>query len=537
MKRATIVQQDGVSRGFGFVKFALEEDANTALRALQGRELHGRKMKLEIAVQRGQSTKGTTGGEQQDTLEVSSPVTTSVENTLNSGNSHLQLIVTGVPSHVNKKVFRDSVQKALPFKCKKLIIELLKPDHPMYAQLCPEQVLPAGRVMLMTAPSRQEVTKLVTFLDNISIKALGLTGVPVADSEKKAAEPKCKLQCRPLKDVTPMDSRKQKCRLILRNLSFQATEENVASRLLKFGPLVEVTIPRIEVDHSQNDTSGHNVHAKSRFLKKHQDKKVQLKPRGFAFVMFLCEKDAGKAVEGSEGLKICNREFALDFCQHKYGYGFANENEEEKEVEEKGTKEEKEVEAKEGDEDTHSDDDEDNDEDEEDEEDDASDYSGEEMKVDEDSDAESEPGSEMDWDGSDSEDEDENHNDDDKKDSAVAKKDKKDSTDVNEKRTVFVRDLAYDADQADVKKVFRQFGPVEFAVIVLGACLLFSLSHLSRLCIVLICGVVVECSPSFYSFSTTTATSVLSSFLFTLYPTSRDQSNDALTSVCQTLFL
>jgi RNA recognition motif-containing protein len=481
MKRATIVQQDGVSRGFGFVKFALEEDASTAMRALQGRELHGRKMKLEVAVQRGQSTKGAAGGQEQEEDDVLPPSSPSAsvsapeeqkkekekeENTLLTSNSHLQLLVAGVPPHVNKKVFRDAVLKSLlPFKCKKLLVELIKPEHPMFAQLCPDSLLPAGRVMLLTAPSRQDVPRLAALLDNATAKALGLAAVAEQQQQGGAAVPKVNMKCRTLKEVTPLQSRKQKCRLILRNLSFQATEENVASRLLKFGPLAEVTIPRIEVDHAGGGGGGDgsSMHAKSRFGKKQREQKgggVQLKPRGFAFVMFLCEEDAGRAVQGSEGLKICNREFALDFCQHKYGYGFANEEKEGEEGEEEEEKKssDREEEGSESEE-----------EEEEEEGDAASDYSGEEMHVDSDSDAESEPGSEMEWDGSDSEDDDHDLDEEEEKEEEK-KKEGAAAPDVNEKRTVFVRDMAYDADQRDVQKVFRQFGPVEFAVIVLGTC-------------------------------------------------------------------
>jgi nucleolar protein 4 len=484
MKRATIVQKDGVSRGFGFVKFALEEDANAAVRALQGRELNGRAMKLEIAVQRGQSTKGgagdvgANGGVEMNDEEKEASKSTpslSVPNSLNTSNNHLQVIVTGVPTHINKKVFRDAVVKSLPFKCKKILIDLIKSDHEMYAQLCPESLIPAGRVMLLTVPSRQDVPKVVSHLDGMTVKALGLSTV----SEEKGTEVKCKLTCRSLKDVTPVDSRKQKCRLILRNLSFQAVEENVATRLLKFGPLVEVSIPRIEVDHSKTEGGAKNGYAKNRFEKKQQQGQKQLKPRGFAFVMFLCEKDAASAVSGCEGLKICNREFALDFCQHKYGYGFANENEEEEgakedeeakdEVKEDGDESGEDEGTSDSDADSADGSDDENDDDKSDSgsvDDDASDYSGEEMKVN-DSDEESEPGSEMEWDGSDSdESDDEDESSKTKKSESASKKPV--STDVNEKRTVFVRDLAFDADQNDVKKVFRQFGPIEFAVIVLG---------------------------------------------------------------------
>lgn len=455
IKAATIVMKDGVSRGFGFVKFALDDDADAALNALQGKELRGRKLKLEIAVQRGQSSKGIGSseeimkndqGERNDSRCENSP-NVRAQTPLSEGNISLQAVVFGVPPDVNKKVFKEAVIKFVPFKSKKLTVELLKPDHLLYDQVCIDQIYPPGRAMLLSVPSRQDVTKLVSSLDNITAKALGININNAEDDKQSNA--KRKFCCRAVKDITPLHVRKQKCRLILRNLSFQASEENIQSKLFKFGPMVEVSIPRVEIDPNsiKNNNADGNKYSRNRLNKKIRDGKPQLKPRGFAFVTFLCEIDSEKAVRESEGLKICNREFAIDFCQHKHGYGFAAEREENEGVvldEGNGLDEEK----NEGGQDDRTLDS--------DGEEDASDYSGEEVSVD---DNESEPGSEMEWNGSESDSEEE-------RDANTESQSKNASCDVSEKKTVFVRDLPFDADQADVKRVFRQFGPIEFAVIV-----------------------------------------------------------------------
>lgn len=55
VKRASIIQSaDGVSRGFGFVKFAIPEDAVRAAAILASTELKGRTLSVELAVKRGQ---------------------------------------------------------------------------------------------------------------------------------------------------------------------------------------------------------------------------------------------------------------------------------------------------------------------------------------------------------------------------------------------------------------------------------------------------------------------------------------------------
>lgn len=63
---------------------------------------------------------------------------------------------------------------------------------------------------------------------------------PVPEMPEAILKGKEKLLVRKLNDITEVDYRKRKCRLILRNLSFLATEANVADKMSKFGPLVEV---------------------------------------------------------------------------------------------------------------------------------------------------------------------------------------------------------------------------------------------------------------------------------------------------------
>ncbi len=55
VKRAAVIQgPDGVSRGFGFVKFALPEDAARAAGILHRSDFKGRALAVELAMKRGQ---------------------------------------------------------------------------------------------------------------------------------------------------------------------------------------------------------------------------------------------------------------------------------------------------------------------------------------------------------------------------------------------------------------------------------------------------------------------------------------------------
>lgn len=155
IKRASIVEKDGVSRGFGFVKLcvygvylksswqfyftlrfvnsAIEEDAQTAIRDMNGREFKGRRLIIEtgllfftyspailllqplltllilfIAVLRGQNPL-LMGLTETNVIKVSKskPVTGSkVAPVIDPKIKKLQLVVFGVSEVMGKKIFR-----------------------------------------------------------------------------------------------------------------------------------------------------------------------------------------------------------------------------------------------------------------------------------------------------------------------------------------------------------------------------------------------------------------------------------------------
>ena len=220
---------------------------------------------------------------------------------------------------------------------------------------------------------------------------------------------------RSLATLTAPALRKRHCRVIVRNLSFEATEQNVADKLSKFGPLTEVSLPRVQAEGGRGG--------------------VKMKSRGFAFVAFLCSIDAAGAV-GAAGagraFKVCNREVAVDFCQRKdrYTEGGEGEGEGGKEgKEEGGGKEGGEEEENENEEDDEDEDDED-DGDDEDEEEDLVDGGDEEEDKDDDGGEGTKP-----------------------------------PEDVHEGCTVFFRGLSLEADQRDLRRACAPFGATTLCII------------------------------------------------------------------------
>jgi nucleolar protein 4 len=298
-----------------------------------------------------------------------------------------------------------------------------------------------------------------------------------------------------LKNITEKRLRKRKCRLILRNLSFQATEENISSKLIVFGPLTEVAIARVPVDTGarRDEKSSHRRHNRG-------GDGVLMKSRGFAFVTFLCESDAKEAVENSSKLRICNREFALDFCESKDRHAASevtggnaagvsasdtsgnasqgNDKDQEKmeEMESSDVEAEDDSSSSSMEEEASDDDDDDA------EVDDAEVYGGDDDDAVEEDDDDEGAGEEEEEAGL--EDKDEN------REEVTPKKKSGVTQDVTEGCTVFVRyacvcicvlyilihllpsshrrDLPFDATEDDLKSVFRSFGKLRFAVFVKG---------------------------------------------------------------------
>ena len=138
-------------------------------------------------------------------------------------------------------------------------------------------VHPAGKVLLVTAASRSDAATLKAGLEGnpAALKVLREYSQAHRTQEQggpsrsgpPAAKKGERLVLRPLTALTAPDLRKRRGRVIVRNLSFEATERNVADKLGRFGPLVSVEVPKV----AKAEAAGAAAAAKMR-------------PRGFAFV-------------------------------------------------------------------------------------------------------------------------------------------------------------------------------------------------------------------------------------------------------------
>uniref|UniRef100_A0A2K6R050 RNA-binding protein 28 n=1 Tax=Rhinopithecus roxellana TaxID=61622 RepID=A0A2K6R050_RHIRO len=260
----------------------------------------------------------------------------------------------------------------------------------------------------------------------------------------------------------------KKARLIIRNLSFKCSEDDLKTVFAQFGAILEVNIPR----------------------------KPDGKMRGFAFVQFKNLLEAGKALRAMNMKEIKGRTVAVDWAvaKDKYkdtqsvsavGEEKSHESKHQESVKKKG-REEEDVEEEENDDDGDDDDEEDevdDDEDEDEEEENieskmtkpvqiqkrafkrAAPAKSSEDHSEEDGDLE-----ESDSIGDGEELAQSDTTTEEQEDKAVQvsnKKKRKLPSDVNEGKTVFIRNLSFDSEEEELGELLQQFGELKYVCIVL----------------------------------------------------------------------
>ncbi|XP_028814208.1 RNA-binding protein 28 isoform X2 [Denticeps clupeoides] len=248
------------------------------------------------------------------------------------------------------------------------------------------------------------------------------------------------------------NGRKQnkKARLVIRNLSFKCSEDDLKETFSQFGVVLEVSIPR----------------------------KPDGKMRGFAFVQFRNMLEAGKALAATNLKEIKGRQVAVDWAVAKDKFVAAQPRSSEPK---KGETVKKETVEQASDHDNDSSDDSEDDvktpkkrskvkqeqeisESDDEDEDDDDERQDESHK--EDSDDSGVP-SDEDEDDDDSEDDDDDDDDDSEDDDASKKKKSLLPSDVNEGRTIFIRNLSFDTEEEGLEEALLQYGELKYVRIVL----------------------------------------------------------------------
>ncbi|KAH7912898.1 hypothetical protein BJ138DRAFT_1111924 [Hygrophoropsis aurantiaca] len=263
----------GVSKGVGYVSFAIKEDAQPAFDSItkDGITLNGRKLRVQWAENKPKD---------KDKEKIEPAVKERKSRPAHVASRHEKthdplairtIIVSGLPASIDPKVLWKKLRKYEGAE---------KVEWPGKTDTGEDTT--TAHVLFSSSNLAQEaVNKLHAHVYKGSLLSVTL---------KKRLDSLAKL---PLKKsaATPAPSRAS--RLIVRNLPFDISEQDLRAIFLPHGPIHSIHIPMSTSDDS-NDLE-HMGEATS--ISKHRAK-------GFAFIWMLSKKDAERALEKCNGMKV-----------------------------------------------------------------------------------------------------------------------------------------------------------------------------------------------------------------------------------------
>ncbi|GAB1598904.1 RNA-binding protein 28-like [Argonauta hians] len=454
VKRAFVIREKGETeknRGFGYVTYSFRDDAVKAMETVK--EFDGRKIFISFADRRNTN---------ETASQAKKPAANRPNSTGNQSGKYIRartVVVSQIPKNTSlEKV--EELAKSLK-KVTKLEYEDVETEPKA----------------LMHFKSVREAKMAMRKLDNVQFRGATLK-----------AEQQCNVAAYMPRKVLKMR------RLIIRNLSFKTTAENLKKTFEKFGEVLEAVIP-----NSNNRSCG------------------------FGFVQFLDIQSANKAIEEMNAKKIDGRVVAIDWAISKTKYDQYKQSQKEKDSKQSSSKVTKSniddgSEEEEEDDDNEDDDDDDDgggghshkkknvkkeiEKEDSDTEEEDSDESGsvddsgveDENSVEEESDTEeddddedvdtedNDDDSEEDEDDSEEDDSDEEDDDDDSdiNDSDLDMEDKKSSksktqskepqknreSDIDQGRTIFIRNIPFSCTESELTDLFSKYGEINYCTLV-----------------------------------------------------------------------
>ena len=317
IKEAWVAREKGSTthRGFGYVKFAIAEDAKEACEKSGKVEMGGRKLAIVVAKRREEGKEGkrsnaeaeASGGERDEAAAAATEkkkrerksaeavkrervkrsagggamATNAAVRTVVVGGVRLGGEIEGVDAEAAKELARA---------CGK--VETI-------TEPCPDDVMKLAKIredgcrrgaMLVVYEDEETAREAVRALHGKSPKAKSHRRRKSKEADAKDAdEPK---ECIWARALGGEGSKPKQWRVIVRNLSFKATKESIREALSAAGFVWDINVP----------TDFHD------------------KPKGFAFVTYTCKADADKAVSDCNGVEIAGRQVAVDIALGKSKY-------------------------------------------------------------------------------------------------------------------------------------------------------------------------------------------------------------------------
>ncbi|KAF8235216.1 hypothetical protein L208DRAFT_1392741 [Tricholoma matsutake] len=259
----------GVSKGVGYVSFAIKEDAQSTFDKItkEGITLVGRNLRVQWA-----ENKPKEKGDSIKTESKRKPPRPSHPRLPQDPLAIRTIVVSGIPPSIDSKVLWKKIRKYEGAE---------KFDWPIKVSNGDDDLSTAHVLFTTPAAASEAVNKLHAHvfkgcLLSVTLKKrLDTLFKPIPGNQSEAASEGPK----PTKAAPNPASR-----LIIRNLPFEATEQDLRAIFLPYGPIYSIHIPKAEND-------GHGEGSKNR-------------TKGFAFVWMLSKKDAEKAIEGCNGIVV-----------------------------------------------------------------------------------------------------------------------------------------------------------------------------------------------------------------------------------------
>nr|XP_018265951.1 nucleolar protein 4 [Kwoniella dejecticola CBS 10117]OBR88109.1 nucleolar protein 4 [Kwoniella dejecticola CBS 10117] len=395
----------GKSKGVGYVTYSLKEDADRAVAELNGSTFGGgnRKIRVAVAGERASLKDRKALANDPELRPKPQPrIAAGEDKPVGDPNAIRTLVLSGLPEGITKNVLWKKVRK---------VDDKAELVYPVPAE---EGESASQEIANIIFPSHGEALKALPKLHGHTYKGALLSCVLKKRLEKLSARGEGKNQS-------------HAGRLIIRNLAWDTTIQDLRAAFLPYGPIHSIDLPTLP----------------SKLPPSSDPSKPPPPPRarGFAFVWFLTRKDAEKAIEGVNGkvLKTKSgkegREVAVDFALSKEKWEEANKKPDEEQK-----------------------------------------ADGSESESDSGSDEESESGDDEDGSGSEEEEasgseeeEDDREEDEDMSEAGSDEDEEEDepvkptlpSVDVGS--TLFIRNLPFEVTEQELNALFRTFGPLRYA--------------------------------------------------------------------------
>ncbi|CDO75284.1 hypothetical protein BN946_scf184334.g2 [Trametes cinnabarina] len=277
--------ETGNSKGVGYVSFALREDAAMAIDKIskEGITLDGRSLRVQWAGSKNKDHEHSGEVKKEEKKQANKPAAPRpAKHTGPSDPLAIRtVVISGLPESVDSKPLWKKVRKLKGAE---------KVEWPVKNEAGEEDRSTAHALFDTPANANEAVNKLHAHVFKGSL--LSATLKKRLDGLAKAAKAKPSTQAK----TGPAPNRNS--RLIVRNLPFNITEQDLRAIFLPYGPIYSVHIPLA--------TERKNEDSKEEEEVKQEEGTSQPRPRtkGFAFVWFLSRKDAEKALENCNGMTV-----------------------------------------------------------------------------------------------------------------------------------------------------------------------------------------------------------------------------------------